>query len=143
MTLYHSQILRHVMKRNKSLTLLSFTVLIGKHKAQHRGLARGFIMLKPTKNGELRDICRITKALIRLRRCAGWSAPLMFASNKVRVSPIEACMMLKPRLPGLRLATRLQQMTKSYHNYEKNQSAIKILENFLADKCVAFTNKCF
>ena len=35
------------------------------------------------------------------------SAPLLFASNKVRVSRVEAHMILKPRLPGLRLATRL------------------------------------
>ena len=29
---------------------------------------------------------RITKALIRLRRCAVWSTPLLFACNKTRVS---------------------------------------------------------
>ena len=40
--------------------------------------------------------------------CAGcWSAPLLFASNKVRVSCVEAHMILMPRLPGLRLAMRL------------------------------------
>ena len=31
----------------------------------------------------------MTKALIRLHGCAGWSAPLLFPSNKVRVSRIE------------------------------------------------------
>ena len=45
--------------------------------------------------------------LIRLRVCTDWSAPLLFASNKVRVSRVKALIMLKPRLPGLRLATRL------------------------------------
>ena len=29
---------------------------------------------------------RITKALIRLRRCAGWSAPLLLANTKDRFS---------------------------------------------------------
>ena len=33
---------------------------------------------------------RITKVLIRLRICAGWAAPLLFASNKVGVSHVEA-----------------------------------------------------
>ena len=47
------------------------------------------------------------KALIRQRGCAGWSVPLLFASNKVRVSCIEAHMILKPRLLDLRLATCL------------------------------------
>ena len=32
---------------------------------------------------------RIMNALIRLRRCAVWSAPLLFACNKVRFSGIE------------------------------------------------------
>ena len=38
---------------------------------------------------------------------ARMTAPLLFTSNKVKVSRIEAHMMLKPRLPGRRLATRL------------------------------------
>ena len=61
-------------------------------------------MLKQAKKGEFRDILhslllreRITIALIRLRICTGWSAPLLFASNEVRVSRIEAHMMLKPK----------------------------------------------
>ena len=32
----------------------------------------------------------ITKARTRLRRCAGWSVPLLFACNKIRVSWDEA-----------------------------------------------------
>ena len=73
-------------------------------------------MLKPTKNGVLRRISalftllfkeRITNALIRLRRGAVWSAPLLFPSNKIGASRVDAHKMLKPRLPGLRLATRL------------------------------------
>ena len=31
-----------------------------------------------------------TKALIRLPRCAGWSAPLLFANPKNRFSRVEA-----------------------------------------------------
>ena len=31
---------------------------------------------------------RITKALIRLRRCAGWSAPLLFANPEDRFSRV-------------------------------------------------------
>ena len=64
------------------------------------------IMLKPTKN-ETEEISaldtlqirwRITKALISLRGYAGWSATLLFASNKIRGFHVEANMMLKPRL---------------------------------------------
>ena len=33
---------------------------------------------------------RITKALIRLRECAGWSAPLLFANTEDRFSHVEA-----------------------------------------------------
>ena len=35
---------------------------------------------------------QITKALISLRRCAGWSAPLVFASPEDRFSRVEAHM---------------------------------------------------
>ena len=47
-------------------------------------------------------------ALTRLRGCTGWSAPLLFASNKIMVYLNEAHKFLKPRLPGLRLATCLE-----------------------------------
>ena len=75
-------------------------------------------MLKPTKNGELRifwpsySTFQISnnKGADQTVHRAGWSTPLLFASNKVRVSRLEAYMMLKPRLPGLRLATRLPNM---------------------------------
>ena len=33
---------------------------------------------------------RITKVLIRLRGCAGWSAPVLFATPEDRFSPVEA-----------------------------------------------------
>ena len=33
---------------------------------------------------------RITKALIRLRGCAGWSAPVLFANPEERFSCVEA-----------------------------------------------------
>ena len=33
---------------------------------------------------------QITKVLIRLRRCAGWSAPLLFATPEDRFSRVEA-----------------------------------------------------
>ena len=33
---------------------------------------------------------RITKALIRLRRCAGWSAPVLFANPEDRFSRVAA-----------------------------------------------------
>ena len=33
---------------------------------------------------------RITKALISLHRCAGWSAPLLFANHKDRFSHLKA-----------------------------------------------------
>ena len=33
---------------------------------------------------------RITKALISLRRCAGWSAPLLFSTPEDRFSRVEA-----------------------------------------------------
>ena len=36
---------------------------------------------------------RITKALISLRRCTGWSAPLLFANPEDRVSRLETQMM--------------------------------------------------
>ena len=49
-------------------------------------------------------------ALIRLRGCACWSAPLIIASNKVRVSRIEAYMMLKPML----LATRFKSIDGTF-----------------------------
>ena len=42
-------------------------------------------------------------ALIRLRGCAGWSAPLLFTSNNSGF----LASMLKPSLSGLSLATRL------------------------------------
>ena len=32
---------------------------------------------------------RITKALIRLRGCAGWSVPVLFATTKDRFSSVE------------------------------------------------------
>ena len=68
-------------------------------------------MLKPTKIWRIKDTLLFRKptkkALIRLRGSAGCSAPLLLASNKVRISRIEAHMLLKPRFPGLRLATRL------------------------------------
>ena len=35
-----------------------------------------------------------------LQGCTGWSAPLLFASNKVKVSCVEAHLILKARLPG-------------------------------------------
>ena len=51
----------------------------------------------------------MTKVLIRLRVCTGWSAPLLFSSNKVMVSRVEAhIMLMKPRLPGLSLASTVQ-----------------------------------
>ena len=36
----------------------------------------------------------ITKTLIRMRECAGWSAHLLFACNKIRVSSDEAILYL-------------------------------------------------
>ena len=39
---------------------------------------------------------------------------LMFASNRVMVSRIEANMMLKPMLPGLRLAARLKSIDGTF-----------------------------
>ena len=33
---------------------------------------------------------RITKVLIRLRRCTGWSAPMLFLYDNIRFSPIES-----------------------------------------------------
>ena len=36
------------------------------------------------------SIKRITKVLIRLRECAGWSAPLLFATPEYRFSHVEA-----------------------------------------------------
>ena len=42
------------------------------------------------------------------RNIPGWSAPLLFASNKARGFHVEAHMMLKPRLHGLRLAPCLE-----------------------------------
>ena len=43
---------------------------------------------------------RITKALIRLHGCAGWSAPFLFANTKDRFSHVEAhlnlCVLLTP-----------------------------------------------
>ena len=36
---------------------------------------------------------RITKVLIRLRRCAGWSAPLLFANTEDRFSHVDAHIM--------------------------------------------------
>ena len=37
---------------------------------------------------------RITKALIRLHGCAGWSAPVLFANPEDRFSRVAAHMML-------------------------------------------------
>ena len=42
------------------------------------------------------------------RNIPGWSAPLLFASNKARGFHVKAHMMLKPRLHGLRLAPCLE-----------------------------------
>ena len=98
-----------------------------------RSEARDLIVLKPTlKNGELSYILlfrlRITKALIRLLRCAVWPVYLFFASNKVRVSRFEDhILMLKPRLPGHRLASRLQDKAQtSLINYRD------LLKSFLS-----------
>ena len=65
-------------------------------------------MLKPTKNENeeirvsaldtLQIRWRFKKALISLHVCAGWSAPLLFASNKIRGFHVEANILLKPRL---------------------------------------------
>ena len=33
----------------------------------------------------------ITKVLIRVRKCAGWSAPLLFANPEDMFYPVEAC----------------------------------------------------
>ena len=42
---------------------------------------------------------QITKALIRLRRCAGWSAPVLFATTEDRFSRVEAHMDLNATKP--------------------------------------------
>ena len=40
---------------------------------------------------------RITKALIRLHRCAGWSAPLLFVNPEDRFSRVKA--QIEPEVP--------------------------------------------
>ena len=60
-------------------------------------------MLKPTKNESLEIFTfqiANNKGADQTAGCTGWSAPLSFPSNKVRVSRVETHMMLKPRLPG-------------------------------------------
>ena len=73
---------------------------------------------------------------MRLRGCAGWSLTLLFASNKVRVSGIEAHIMLKPRLHGptsLRACKECQYKTKSLYS-KKPRWPVK----FLSFKCYNF-----
>ena len=78
----------------------------------HRGVARDFIMLKPTIFfRELGDIwpSYFTFQIANNKGAdqTAWSAPLLFTSNNVNVARVEAHMMLKLRLPGRRLATHL------------------------------------
>ena len=40
---------------------------------------------------------RVTKALIRLRGCAGWSVPLLFANTEDRFSRVEAYLVMNKR----------------------------------------------
>ena len=82
-----------------------------------RGVARGFIMLKPMENYGYftfqiaNNKCADQTARMRRLICA-----LLFASNKVSVSRFEAHMMVKPRHPGPRLATCLNFKLDSERN---------------------------
>ena len=87
----------------------------------HKGGARDFIKLKPTKHNEkLRDIwpsyMYFTFQIANYKGADQTARmPLLLASNKVRVSRIEAHVMLKPMLLVLRLPTHLPQRTKHMH----------------------------
>ena len=72
----------------------------------------GFEILREASFDIIHALCeeRATKALIRLRERAGWSAHLLFACNKVRYSRDEPnhflCMMMKENNMGKVLSTR-------------------------------------
>ena len=57
--------------------------------AQLQGQARILRILRAASVGIIHSRRCITKSLIRMRGCAGWSAPLLFAYNQVRVSNVE------------------------------------------------------
>ena len=104
---------------NKWYQYYCSNIYIFKVEWQFRGVARDFVILKPTKtNGEFKGIwlSYFTFQIVnnkgadqttRLRRlvCA-----LLFTSIKVRVSRVDVHMMFKPKLHGLRLATPLGRM---------------------------------
>ena len=68
------------------------TCLRGFRQSQfHTGLLSYKIEISPVASlNMVLSKKRITKALIRLRGCAGWSAPVLFAKPRRQVSRVEA-----------------------------------------------------
>ena len=70
--------------------------------------------------------------------------PLLFANNKVRVSRIEALIMVKPGLPGLRLATHLgmdrviSELCHKEKNLQRNYRKMTISWTFSYNSFIKF-----